>query len=294
MAQAGIDDLLFHRRRHALEKAALRFGAHGPVGTRGEQERGDSDGAGVGDDPRGRVMHSQQDIDRYIRADQRIVVVRARRLVVVGQPAPADVAAQKRPSAQSRPQPQQRNRKGRIELHAKGRCRQHEPAQRRRIVMDPGAGDHRAEAAGHQRHPFDGNAVSIGNMAREAVEVAHEGSEARRVLAHAWRAAVAARIPGEDRALPEAQFVDQALQRSGMPVAAMDEDEGPAAGLRCRPLPVEQLAAIPAAEDMFGAAPWLTACGLFGAAKRSRKPLAARCGIPVIHCDAPSHGLCLL
>ena len=94
-----------------------------------------------------------------------------------------------------------------------------------------------------------------GDVAREAVEIAHERPEARRVATRAGRAPVTARIPGEDRALREIQPIDQILQPPRMLMTAMNEDEGFTDRRMRRSLPIEQLAAIPAAEDMFGAGP---------------------------------------
>ena len=72
-----------------------------------------------------------------------------------------------------------------------------------------------------------------GDVAREAVEVAHERAEARGVAARSGRAAVAARIPGEDRALRKIQLVDQILQPPRMLVTAMDQNDGIAGRPRC-------------------------------------------------------------
>jgi len=105
--------------------------------------------------------------------------------------------------------------------------------------MHPGAGDDRAHATGHKRSLFDGNTMRFDDMAREAVEIAHERPEARRVAALTGRAAVSARVPGEDRALRQVEAIDQILQPTRMLMPTMEENEGVARCLPCRPPAIE-------------------------------------------------------
>ncbi len=82
-------------------------------------------------------------------------------------------------------------------------------------------------------------------MVDEGLDVAHRGAEAWAEAALAGRAAVAARIPGEDGEVRQVEFVGQMRHAAGMLVAAVEQQDGALGRARDRgPIAIEQLDAV--------------------------------------------------
>ena len=94
--------------------------------------------------------------------------------------------------------------------------------------MRPGRDQHRADALRDDRHVLGRDAVGGRDVVDEGLHVAHRGAEARAEAALAGRAAMAARVPGEEREVRQVELVGQMRHAAGMLVAAMEQHDGAA------------------------------------------------------------------
>jgi len=147
---------------------------------------------------------------------------------------------------------ERRNGERHIQLHAQCGCGDDERADRRRVVVDPSRGEHGADALRDDRHVFDWNIELIGEMADELLGVADHATEAFGVTAIAGRAAVTARVPGEEPEVVELDAIDKVLPACRVLVAAVEEHDR-AARFDCRlPGAIEELGAVRRTERVLG------------------------------------------
>jgi hypothetical protein len=102
-----------------------------------------------------------------------------------------------------------------------------------------------------------GHAVRAAEVLDEGLHVAHRGGEARAVAALPGRAAVAARVPGEEIEIGQVELVDQVRHARTVLVAAVEQNDraAPRTAARRGPVPVEQRLAVVRAELVFGQRP---------------------------------------
>ena len=150
--------------------------------------------------------------------------------------------------------------------------------------MHPSGGQHRADALGDNREIFWGDLVSRGNVADEVLHVAHQSGEAGTVADLAPRAAVAARVPGEDRKIRQIELVGEVRHAAAVLVAAVEQHHGT---LRCRrsrrPEPVEELGSVGRAKAPFFNAPQERVSVSHRARRGGCNIEAARFGEPTAH-----------
>jgi hypothetical protein len=97
-----------------------------------------------------------------------------------------------------------------------------------------------------------GHAVRGADVLHEGLHVAHRGAEAGAVAALARRAAVAARVPGEEVEVGQVQFVDQVRHARAVLVAAVEQQDGAApCAAGGGPVAVEQRFAVVRLEMVF-------------------------------------------
>ncbi len=132
--------------------------------------------------------------------------------------------------------------------------------------MHPGRGENGADALRDHRHVRDGNAVPLRDVVGEGLHVAHGDVKAGTVAALARRAAVPARVPGEDGVIGQRQLVGKMRDAAGMLVAAMEEQDCAGGPLRCGgPMAIEEFDAVMRREGQF----------LDGAHSRLASPMGA-------------------
>jgi hypothetical protein len=214
---------------------------HHPIRTRDQQLGRNGDGAGIGDDAFCRAIELQQDIDRDGARDQRVGIEGGDARRVVAQELRLDVGLHIEMPAELPHQGEARPRERHIELHLEGGRGQHQGADPGRIVMGPGRGENRADALRDDRHLLDRDAVRLGDMIDEGLNVAHRGPEAGAEAALAGRVAMAARIPGEEGEIRQVELVRQMGHAAGMLMAAMEQHDRTAWRAGCGPKAIEQL-----------------------------------------------------
>ena len=166
-----------------------------------------------------------------------------------------DVTVDEKVAAKLAHQRQARAGEGHVQFDFECRGGEHERADFRRVVVDPGGCDHRADALGDDRNIFGLDTVSGADVVAESLHVAGAGGEARAVAALAGRLAVTTGIPGEEVEMRQVQFIDQVGDAPRMLMAAMEQKDRLARlAVRwggSRPVPVEKLDAIMGTEGVF-------------------------------------------
>ena len=245
MIEARQHDALLARRAEPLVEAVLRAAMHDPVRAGNQQLRRHGDRRRVRDDPLRGVVQVEQHVDRDRPRDQRIGHVARDALGVVREEFRLHVAVHVEQPAQLVHQPQAGPRERHVELDVERRRRDRQAADRRRVIVRPGRREHRADALADDGDILDRDAMCVADMLDEGLQVAHRRGRARAVAARAGRAAVAARVPGEERELGQVELVDEVRDARRMLVAAMQQhDRAAAAGARRGPVTVEQRFAV--------------------------------------------------
>ena len=223
MEEAREDVLFLAQAAQALEELLLGLAMHHEVGPGDQQLGRHLDRLGIGHHPVCRFIQAQQDVDRNRLGDQRIAVIALDSLRVVAQEACLDVAVDEEVAAKAPHQGQAGTGERYVELDLEGRGGQHQGADPRRVVVDPGGGDHRADALGHHGDVVLGDLVGAAQVVAEGLHVAHAGGEARAVAPGTRRLAVAAGIPGEEIDVRQVQLVHQVGDAPGVLVAAVEQ-----------------------------------------------------------------------
>ncbi|MNJ37586.1 hypothetical protein D3C77_324140 [compost metagenome] len=169
----------------ALEKLLLGFAMHHEVGA-GDQQLGRyPDRLGIGDHAFAGFVEAQEHIDRNALGDQRVLVIRRYALRVVSEKARLDVAVDEKVAAQLTQQGQPRPGQGHVKFDFERWRREHQCADARGIVVNPGGNDHRAYALGNHGDVFFGDVMGLGQVLAEGLHVAGAGGKAWAVAAGA-------------------------------------------------------------------------------------------------------------
>lgn len=252
--EARQDVFFLVQAAQALEELLLGPAMDDEVGAGNQQLGRHLDSLGIGHHPFGGFVQAQQHVHRDRLGDQRVAVIGGHARRVVAEEARLDVAVDEKVAAKTPHQRQARAGERHVELDLERRRRQHQGADARRVIVDPGGGNHRADALGHHGHVFFVDAVAGPQVIAEGLHVAHAGGEARAVATGAGRLAVAAGIPGEEIEGRQVQFVHQVGDARGVFMAAVEQQHGLARGVRRggggRPVAVEQLDAVVGGEGL--------------------------------------------
>jgi hypothetical protein len=241
-------EVLFSCGPVAEEEALVRLVFyHRIVARRDQQQRRRHDG-GVLDHPRGGVEKLDQDARGDVLRDRAIGIVRRLLSGVAREPRPAHVALDRGVRLQLEHEPRRRQRAGHVELHLKGRRRQHEGRERRGVVVRPDRRDQPADAVRDDRHARPLDPVRRREVIHERLQVAHIRHEARSMAAATGRLAVPARLPREDRRLRQREVRHHRIPSVRMLVAAVQQDHRPRKPAGRRPSLVLQRLAIAGGE----------------------------------------------
>ncbi len=217
--------LLLVRGAEAIEERMLRRVLDHPVGPGDEELGRQRDRRGIGDDPFGRFVEPEQNVDRNGPSQQRIGIVGRDARRIVGEQFRLDVARDEKIAAQRPHEPQARQRERHIELHLERRRCQDEAANARRVIVRPGRDDDGAHALRDDGDRLRGEAVARSDMVDERLYVAHRRAETRRMTARAGRAAVPARIPREEIEIGQVELARQMIHAAGVLVAAVKDHD---------------------------------------------------------------------
>ncbi len=191
----------------------------------------------------GRVQ-TEQYAHRNRAGDQRIGAIAFHARRIMRQPLRLDVAVDEEVTAQRMQQRQPGACERHIQLHLERRRCQHQRAQRRGVIVYPGGSHHRAHTLRNHHDVLHGDAVGGAKMRDEAVQIAHQRLEARRIATHAGRATVAACIPGKELRIGHVEFFGKMHHTAGVLMATMQQHHRPGRagrdGIVQRPVPVEQ------------------------------------------------------
>ena len=167
----------------------------------------------------------------------------------MGEVACFEVAVHEEVAAQFLQQAQHGAGKRQVEFDAEGGRGEYGAANRRRVVVQPGGDQHRAEALRDDCGVFRCDAVVVRDVRHEILDVGDAGGDARRIAARAGAVAMTARVPSEKGEVVEAEFVGEIHQAAGMFVATVEEDDGLVrAAVFRRAVAVEQLGAVAGGE----------------------------------------------
>ncbi|MNV50986.1 hypothetical protein D3C71_1430170 [compost metagenome] len=230
-----------------IEELFLGFAMHHEIGAGDQQLNGYLNRLGIGYDPFGGFVETEQDIHGNGLGDQRVVVVAGDALRVMTEEPRLDVAVDEKVAAPLAHQRQPLAGERHIQLDLERRRRQHQRAYAWRVIVSPGGDDHRADALGDHREIFLVNLVSRLQVLAEGLHVAHAGGKARAVATGARREAMAPGIPGKEVVAGQVQFIHQVGNAARVFMAAMKQQYGLAWFVRCRvawPVSVEQFHAI--------------------------------------------------
>jgi hypothetical protein len=146
--------------------------------------------------------------------DERIFLRQPGLFVIVGEHAGLHIGLDEALSAKRLQQAQAGDGEGDIELHAQsGRSQDHGP-DARRVIVHPGGDDHGAHAVAEHHHVLKRDLVLAGNVTDEGFHVLDQTAEAGGVATLARRAAVPARIPGEDPHVLKSETLDHVVESS--------------------------------------------------------------------------------
>ncbi len=209
VVEEAVEDVaLFHRGAEPVEEVMLRPLMHDMVGAGDQELSRHRDGLGVGHDAFGGLVEAEQHIDGDRPCDQRIRFEAGDPLPVVGEEAALHIGIDEEVAAQPAHEGEALPGEGNVKLHLEGRRCQDQRADRRRIVMNPGGGEHGPDALRHDGNLVDGDLVFAADMVDEALNVAHRMGDAGTVAACARRAAVAPRVEGEEGETGQRQLAD--------------------------------------------------------------------------------------
>ncbi len=169
----------------ALEELLLGFAVNDEVGTGNQQLGRYLDRIGIGHHPFGGFIEAEQHIHRDRLGDQRVAVVGRNTLRVMAEKLGLDVAVDEEVAAKAPHQRQPRPGERYVELDLERRRGEHQRADLRGVVVDPGGDDHRADTLGDHRDIFLGDAEGGTQVIAEGLHVAHAGGEARAIAARA-------------------------------------------------------------------------------------------------------------
>ena len=128
-----------------------------------------------------------------------------------------------------------RQRERHVELDLERRRREDHAAHARRVVVHPRRDDDGAHALRDDGDGLRREAVPRADVVDERLHVAHRRAEARRVTARAGRAAVPARIPGEEIEFGQVELGGQMPHAAGVLVAAVEDHDRAARRARRSP-----------------------------------------------------------
>ncbi len=256
MEEPGQHVLLFARRAETIEERVLRRVLHHPVRARDQELGRQRDRRGVGDDPRGRVVEAEQDVDGNGARQQRIGVVGRDALRIVRQELRLDVARDEEIAAERPHQAQARQRERHVELHLERRRGEDEAADARGVVVSPRRDDDRADTLRDDGDRLGREAVARSDVVDERLHIAHRRAETRRMAARPRRTAVPARIPGEEIEIGQVELGGQVGHAARVLVAAVEDHDRAARRARGRrPVAIEERHVVVRLERVLGRRP---------------------------------------
>ena len=125
-------------------------------------------------------MQVEEQVNRDLRKDQRVGVVGRGLFWVVGEHGRLDEALDIRGTEQLLAQAEERYGKRHVQLHTESRRGQDQPADRRRVVMDPCRRDHGAKAVGEDHGVGQFDAMRGAEVVHPFLDVADHGRQVRR------------------------------------------------------------------------------------------------------------------
>jgi hypothetical protein len=233
----------------AVEERMLRAVLHDPVRAGNEKLCGHHDRRGVRHDALRNVVEAEQHANRNRARDERIGIVACDPVRIAGQELRLHVARDEEVAAQLVHQRKSLACERDVQLDLERRRGEHHAAQSRRVIVDPRRDQHGAHALRDDAEIFGSETVRGSNVVDERLHVAHRRRDAWRIAAGAGRAAVTARVPGEEIEIGQAELVDEMRHAAGVLVPAMEEqDRAARRPVGRRPVAIEKIDAVVGAE----------------------------------------------
>ncbi len=232
----------------SLEELFLGFAMHHKVGTGDQQLRRHLDRLGIGDHTVGGFVQAQQHVHRNRLGDQRIAVIGRHPFRVMTEELGLDVAVDEEIAAKFAHQRQARAGERHIQLYLERRRCQHQRANARRIIVDPGGRNYRADALRHHGDVLLVDLMRRADVVAEGLHVPRAGGETRTVTAFSGRLAMAAGVPGKEVETGQVQLIHQMRNAPGVLVPPVKQQHSLAGFARVRghgwPVPIKQFHAI--------------------------------------------------
>ena len=168
-------------------------------------------------------MQVQQHVDSDLSKNQRVGPIALRLRWVVGEHTCLDIA-RNISGSKFLPESQQRHGEGNVEPHAEGGGSKNHPPDRRRIIVNPGRGDHGAEAVGEDDRVLQVDPIRRDKVSRPLVGVVNHGRKVRRCPTFSGRTAVAALVPGEHGNVLQAKRRHRLLPTTGVFVSPVKQE----------------------------------------------------------------------